>query len=1083
MRWHRDSITQGEVEALYEAARRAWGEDTRYPVWAHYSKHPDAGQCYVTASWLRERLGGNIGKSRGHYVWLSPGEQYILDLAPHEGGYIYEENKEYEPITATENERTRRFAKRATTIFDNLGSLLHVSLDYMGDALPAEEPQRANDIAQSQYWHDEPDWEPSQGEYRFVYGNGQLEVSPFHQHEELLQHAGLDPDHSGPMAVGHIIVTDNQATWEVESNMNVKGLDRVFRDYTKHVGWNWGGVTNIEGEPISDEFAPKKSKVLHYVYDSTDNGHLYISSSRTPSEIALRTSGLHGEARSNILHNGTITISGRRAQVSGIHEEATQSLWDYCNDQGLILYAGNDNVLKTIPDMEQFNHADPNPTQPDDHQFPEGPVDEREPSGLYKCPVCNRLFPKWDLYQKHRRQEANDDLGDEPMQDGKFPVNDMDATHPTHFTELQPQIMPVAKKEASRVDGFQDHQEGDEYFAAYYCGSPVGYARMREGKLVESRATLSNILPYLHAKVIKYSDKQPKDLLASPVPFIYDIENDNVTVGHPGQRTSDIPGRFTPGGIVEGVYEPGGKIVFRTETNMPYSLRHVVDLWYYQHPELSVTGIFKQDDSGASAKLASTDDVGGFIAALVASDPAVHTATQALQAEGGKVYAVGGAVRDAIMGKEPKDIDLMVSGIEPAMVQAILRDLPGRVDLTGKDFGVFRYRDKGKEVEIALPRKERSTGAGHRDFHVQADPKMRPEEDLFRRDFSANAMAVDLSNGKLLDPYGGARDIEQNLLRAHNPEALSEDPLRVVRALVANARHGLVPDDRTQQQMAESAKSLEHLPQERIQAELDKLFAAKDPANAIRLAHETGVLRYLLPEVDQAFGYDQNNPHHEFELGDHITNVLERMTEKTEDPDLRLAALLHDIGKPDSAWLDPERGTNHYYEKHLPDGTVLGADHESVGAEKTRALLNRLRYPNDRINRITDLVQHHMWPAFTSERGARKFLNRVGDHADDLMDLRWADQGGKSAYPNPAGRAEGLSLDTQRNLLDQVRKGKQPTNVSQLAINGRDLIQAGIPEGPQIGQVLSWLTTQVIDDPSLNTKDQLLTLAQTRATL
>lgn len=1077
MRWHYESITQGEIEALYEAARRSWAEDTRYPI-AHLSSHQDVGQCYVTAHWLQRRLGGNIGRYRGHYVWLSPGEEYYLDLAPHGGTYLYEKNKDYRPIKAVENERTQRFAKRATTIFDNLGSLLHLSLDYMGDALPAEEPQRADDIAQSQYWHDEPNWEPSQGEYRFVYGNGQLEVSPFHQHDELLQHAGLNEDHTGPLAVGHIIVTNNKATWEVESNMNVKGLDRIFRDYAKHVGWDWGGITNIEGEPISDEFAPKSSRVLHYIYDSRDN-HLLISGTRTASELAIRTSSFHGGQRVDSLRNGVLVVSGRQARIYGQYEESViGSIWDYCNDHGLILYAGNDNVLKTIPDMEQFNNADPDPTQPGDHQYPAGPVDEREPSGLYKCPLCSRLFPGWQEYQDHRKQEANDDLGDEPIENGRFPENDMGATFPTHFTPMQPEIMPVGRVEASRVDGFQGDRVGDQYFVAYYCGSPIAYARIREGKLVESCATTTGVLPYVHAKVVKYTDKQPKDLLAASVPFVYDIEKDNVTVGQPGQRTSDIPGRFTPGGIVEGTYEPGGKIVFRTETNMPYSLRHVVDLWYYQHPELSVTGIFKQDDSGASTKLAGgTNDVGGFISALVASDPAVHSATKALQNEGGKVYAVGGAVRDAIMGKEPKDIDLMVTGMEPAHVQAVLKELPGRVDLTGKDFGVFRYRNKGNEVEISLPRKERSTGEGHRDFAIQADPKMRPEEDLFRRDFSANAMAVDLSSGKLIDPYGGARDIERNLLRAHNPESLSEDPLRVVRALVANARHGLVPDDRTQQQMANNAASLEHLPAERVQAELDKLFAADNPANAIRLAHETGVLPHIFPEVDRAFGYNQNNPHHELELGDHLTNVLERMTEKTDDPDLRLAALLHDIGKPDSAWVDPEHGTNHYYEKHMPDGSVQGADHESVGADMTRALMNRLRYPNDRINRVTKLVQNHMWSPFTTQKGARKFMNRVGDHADDLLDLRWADQGGKSAYPNPAGRALGLSLDTQRNLLDQVRQGNQPTNQSQLAIDGRDLIQAGIPEGPQIGQVLRQLTQEVIEDPSLNTRDQLLKLA------
>lgn len=1074
MSWHRDSITEGEIDALYESARRAWAHDTRYPL-ARQST-PDAGQCYVTACWLKGRLGGHVGKKRGHYAWLSPDHKYVLDLASHSNQYSYEDNVDYKPVQAFENARTARFAKRADEIFSNLDSLLRVSLDYMGDALPAEEPQRAEDIAQgqNQYFHDEPKWQPQGGEYQFVYGNGQLEVSPFHQHEDLMGHAGLDPDHSGPIAVGHVVLDNNRATWQVDSNMDITGLHRIFKDYTKHVGWDWGGITNIEGEPISDDFAPKSSKLVHFVYDEKDD-HLWLGGI-SHSELALRSGSLaRAASKDSGLCMGTIRISGRQARVYPTYASAIQSLYDYCRDNDLILYAGNDNVLKKIPDLEEHNLG--NPDQPDTDQA----VDEREPSGIYNCPVCKRLFPGWEEYARHRREEAND-AGD-ILQNSNFPELDMDATHPPHFTEQQPAIMPVARSEAERVDGFNRDEPGDQYFVAYKHGSPVAYSRLREGKLVESCAVTTGVLDHLHAKVVKYTDKQPKDLLAAPVPFIYDIQEDQVVLGSPGTRTSDIPGKFTPGGILEGIYEPGGKIVIKTTTNMPYSVRHVVDLWYYQHPELSVTGLFLRRDDGSMQKLAA-EDLGGYIASLVAADPAAQAVSQALQEDGAKVYAVGGAVRDAIMGKEPKDIDLMASGKTPAEIQAVLDELPGRTDVTGKDFGVFRYRDRsGSEVEIALPRKERSTGAGHKDFNVQADPNLRPEEDLFRRDFSANAMAVDLANGRLLDPYGGTKDIKEGVLRSHNPESLSEDPLRVLRALVANARHGLVPDEATRQQMSENAASLNHLPPERVQAELDKLFAAKDPAKAIRLAHETGVLQHFMPEVDRAFGYDQNNPHHEYELGDHLINVLEGMTEKTDDPDLRLAALLHDIGKPDSEWVDPETGKNHFYEKHMDGGTVLGADHEKVGAEMANALLNRLRYPNSRIDRITDLVKHHMWPAFTAEKGARKFLNRVGDHADDLMDLRWADQGGKSVYPNPAGQAEALTLETQRKLLDQVRNKQQPVNKSQLAINGNDLIQAGIPQGPQIGQILESLTEAVIEDPSLNTRDQLLTMARPNATI
>jgi tRNA nucleotidyltransferase (CCA-adding enzyme) len=949
--------------------------------------------------------------------------------------------------------------------------------DAAGDAYPAEQPERATQIEQGQqYWHDEPGWEPSQGEYRFVYANGQLEISPFHKHDELLQHAGAGEGHTGPVAAGFVVVTSNTATWEVDSNMNVKGLDRIFRDYTKKVGWDWGGITNIEGEPFSDEFAPKRGRRLQYVWDQDDE-HLRISSA--PTSIVALGSDRVTQGRESHLLSGTMHIEGRRAYVSHICEGATQALYDFCDDQGLILYAANDNVIKTIEDLELGNTGD------NDGEFDKPQLDERQPGGIYSCPICNRLFPTWDLYQKHRKVEAMDD-GGEPQEDGKFPeLPDMDDANPAHFTEQQPAIMPTSRKEASRVDGFEE-AEADMFFTAYWAGSPVGYAALHNGKLSKLHGVLPNIKEHLTAKVQRYAEKEPKDLLDAPIPFIYDIEEDGIHLGHPGARTSDIPGRFTPGGIVEGMYEPGGKVVIRTMTNMPYTVRHMIELWYYQHPELSVTQVKLQDDKGGTTKIADNANIGGYIASLVAADPAAHQAVKALQDAGGKVFAVGGAVRDAIRGEDPKDIDLMVTGLPAADVRASLDRLPGRNEVTGKDFGVFRYHNRDSEVEVALPRKERSTGGGHRDFDVTTDHKMRPEEDLFRRDYTANAMAVDLSNGKLIDPYGGKEDIQRSILRAHNPDALSEDPLRIVRGLVANARHGFVPDDSTREQMKANAKSLEQLPPERIQAELDKLMAAKNPAQAIRLAHETRVLPFIFPEVDQAFGYNQNNPHHELELGDHLTSVLERASEKSDDPDVRLAALLHDIGKPASAWQDPDTGSNHYYEKRMPDGTTLGANHEDVGAEMAQKLLSRLRFPNNRVNRITTLIKHHMWAPFTTERGARKFLHRVGENnADDLMTIRWADQGGKSAYPGtpPKANSADINLEAQQNLLNHVRNQGQPTTQASLAINGNDLIQAGVPQGPQIGRVLQALTDAVVENPQLNNRDQLLTLALEHATL
>jgi tRNA nucleotidyltransferase (CCA-adding enzyme) len=413
----------------------------------------------------------------------------------------------------------------------------------------------------------------------------------------------------------------------------------------------------------------------------------------------------------------------------------------------------------------------------------------------------------------------------------------------------------------------------------------------------------------------------------------------------------------------------------------------------------------------------------------------------------------------------------MVGGIDPVDVRKVLEALPGRVDLTGKDFGVYRYKHDKHDVEIALPRRERSTGEGHQDFDVQADHTMPVEEDLKRRDFTANAMAVDLDSGELIDPFGGAEDLNNGALRTVTPESFKEDPLRIVRALVAHSRHGLDPHPEAHEQMATHADGLVHLPAERIQAELDKIFSSQDPAKAIRLAHDAGVLKHIFPEVEAAWDFDQNNPHHNHPLGVHLTNVLEHASRATDDPDVRLAALLHDIGKPASEWRDSNTGKSHYYRG--PNGE--GNDHETVGAEQARERLRQLKYPRARTERIGTLIDHHMYDAFSSPKGARKFLNRVGEHADDLMTLRHADMYGKGTdeYQNlktPVGQ--------MKKLVGDVRDAGQATTQSDLVINGNDLIAMGIEPGPELGEILNNLTQKIVESPELNTRDQLLGLVR-----
>jgi tRNA nucleotidyltransferase (CCA-adding enzyme) len=1066
--WVRESITDGEIDALQKAAQLAWTEETKYP--RILASNRDSGQCYVTARWLVDRLGGKVGRKGGHYAWLSGDESFYLDLTGHHTGKVqYAENDGFVAVDPVDNGRTELFAKRANRAFDNLNKLMKIGIDYMGDFYAPQEKT----IDDEQYLHDEPSIKPKDSETkRFIMANGDLIVSD-DAHEEILRQIGLDQDYAGPMAIGFVKVDRDQAVWQVQTNIDLKTFSKAAREYSQHVGWRYAGTSDIEGGELP-AFAQREAKTIRFVV--SEDG--YLTMGRTShADLAL-------QAGSDNLEFGTLKIAGYRAVMEPIVPRAVEATYEWATDNGLTLYGYK------MPGSGEDLSA--NNVGADDGRI-EKTEDEKnlkqitdEVSGMYRCPACGELFPSWAEYQVHRKDEE----GDAEQITKSFPDNDMDATFPPHFTEQPPRISPVAKSEAQRVHGFRGGSEADDYYVAYHCGSPIAYARIHEGRLAHMHLAKEKDgwADHFLTGILKFAGQEPKDLLPDPVPFIFDVGEYHIHTGNPGERTSDIRGDFTKGGIVEGIYEPGGKMIVRDGTNMPYTIYGMVKLWYHTHPELTVTGVEMRDEEGGTSKLAAEEEedesaerlknIGGYICGLVAADPVAYESAVKLREAGGEVYAVGGAVRDAVLGKEPKDIDLMVTKLGPEEVNGALSELDGRVDLTGKDFGVFRYKNGDGEVEIALPRTEQSTGGGHQDFDVQADPNLSVEDDLWRRDFTVNAMAVDLSNGKLIDPYEGFRDALNGNLRVVNPEALSEDPLRIIRGLVSNARHGLTPTTDTMESMRANAEGLKHLPPERIHPELDKILTSNNPSAAIRLAQESGVLNHFLPEVAAAFGYNQNNPHHEQGLGDHLLNVLERVTEKTDDPDVRFAALLHDIGKPNSAWVDPETGSNHYYQKELDDGTILGANHEEVGAEMVRELMNRLRYPNDRIDRVSELVNHHMYGAFETPKGARKFINRVGDHADDLLNLRWADQGGKTAYPT----SDIYSLDKEAELLAQVREQQAPTAVSQLAVNGNDLInELGMNPGPAIGQTLEELVQRVIDDPSLNERETLLSIANPMA--
>jgi len=446
-------------------------------------------------------------------------------------------------------------------------------------------------------------------------------------------------------------------------------------------------------------------------------------------------------------------------------------------------------------------------------------------------------------------------------------------------------------------------------------------------------------------------------------------------------------------------------------------------------------------------------------------------------------YLVGGGVRDELLELESKDADFLVPGVDADTLRARLEP-HGRVEdlvVAGRLVGLRLYpRDRELRrlapagIELAPPRRERSTGPGRHDFEIVTDPDASVQDDLARRDFTVNAMARRLADGTLVDPFDGQSDLERRVLRTVSPHSFAEDPLRLVRGLRLVSQRGLEPDAATLRQMREEAPSVKLVSAERIggglaadgMGELSKLLLGSQPARALRLARDTGVLVELLPEFAPAIGFEQDSRWHDLTVDEHIFEVVQAAADADRPLRVRLAALLHDLGKPVVAWRGPE-GEVHFYGR---DG---GPGHEEVGAELAARALQRLRYPNDLRSRVVKIVRHHMLdPGRGGARRARRLLARHGEElALDLVDHREADL---RARPHAEGDLH--ALERFRAVLEEERSS--PHRLRDLAVDGDDLIELGYRPGPDLGRTLDRLLEEIVDDPSLNRRDHLLTRAK-----
>ena len=404
---------------------------------------------------------------------------------------------------------------------------------------------------------------------------------------------------------------------------------------------------------------------------------------------------------------------------------------------------------------------------------------------------------------------------------------------------------------------------------------------------------------------------------------------------------------------------------------------------------------------------------------------------------GGRTYYVGGFVRDRLLGRENKDVDIEVHGVSPSCLEEILDSLGERIAI-GESFGIFNL--KGYSLDIAMPRKEAVRGKGHRDFDVFVDPFIGTEAAARRRDFTMNALMQDVLTGEIVDHFGGAEDLHSGIVRHVNAASFVEDPLRVLRGAQFAARFGF--------RMAEETVALccrmelQHLPRERIEGELKKaLLKAEKPSVFFEVLRQTQQLDHWFPELKALIGMEQNPRYHsEGDVWNHTMMVLDEAAKlrcRAANPLwFMLSAVAHDFGK--AVCTELSGGVLHAYQ------------HEQAGIPLAEAFLRRITAESKCIEYVLNMVELHMKPNTVAGAGsAEKVTNRMFDQSLDpegLICLALADDRGRITMA-PATDHEAFlyeRLAVFRNLMASP------------CITGRDLIEAGFPPDKDFSDFLAY---------------------------
>lgn len=442
----------------------------------------------------------------------------------------------------------------------------------------------------------------------------------------------------------------------------------------------------------------------------------------------------------------------------------------------------------------------------------------------------------------------------------------------------------------------------------------------------------------------------------------------------------------------------------------------------------------------------------------------VNDIIEELMSHGYEAYAVGGCVRDMVLGREPEDWDITTSAT-PIDVKRIFRRtvdtgiLHGTVTvLVDKDhYEVTTYRLDGKYEDSRHPMQVSFTSSLY--------------EDLKRRDFTINAMAYNEKEG-FVDLFGGMEDLKKGLIRCVGSaeERFDEDALRILRALRFSAQLGFTIEEATWEAIKDRCENLRKISAERIRVELTKLLISDHP-DRLRDLYQIGITKVILPELDAMMITPQKNIHHIYNVGEHTIKAVEEVAGKLEEGRfaardraiLRWTMLLHDVEKPGTISVGKD-GQNHFY------------GHQEKGTITARNILKRLKFDNETIDSVTHLIHWHDYRFVLTPAGMRKAASKIGRASMELLfEVNRADTSAK----NPKRTQDKYErLQIAKELYQETVEREECVSLKELKINGKDLIHLGLKPGKELGDILFRLLARVLEEPELNEKQILLVLAR-----